>query len=395
MTGYSAAGRSGELVYYRDRKRLAWAFSVVYPLPPIAAIFLHAQTGNEFWFFLPMVLTFVLLPLVDAAVGEDRNNPPEEVVPQLEGDAYYRYLTYLVVPMHFGVLIVSAGWAATQSLSPWAFIVLAAVTGMTSGLAINTGHELGHKRSRFERFLAQVALAIPGYGHFSVEHNHGHHRYVATFEDPASARMGESIYRFAWREIPGAFRGAWNTEKTRLGRRERSVWHWRNEVLQSGSISLLTYAALVVAFGWLVLPFIVIHNLTAWWQLTSANYIEHYGLLRTRDTAGRLERCQPHHSWNSNHLVSNVALFHLQRHSDHHVHPTRRYQSLRHFPDLPSLPNGYFGCFLLAWVPWAWFRVMDPRLLALKHVGGDLSKVNIEPRARSAIVRRYATEADS
>jgi alkane 1-monooxygenase len=142
-----------------------------------------------------------------------------------------------------------------------------------------------------------------------------------------------------------------------------------------------------------MIPFLAIHNVMAWWQLTSANYVEHYGLLRMRDENGRVERCQPHHSWNSNHVFSNLVLFHLERHSDHHAHPLRRYQSLRHFPDLPTLPNGYFGSFLLAWVPPLWFRVMDPKLLALPHVAGDLDRVNLDPAKAAALRRRFGGDS--
>ena len=148
---------------------------------------------------------------------------------------------------------------------------------------------------------------------------------------------------------------------------------------------------MIAAFGWLMLPFLAIHNVVAWWQLTSANYVEHYGLLRERDpsTATGYESPKPHHSWNTNHLVTNLATFHLQRHSDHHAHPSRRYQCLRHFPDLPQLPSGYFGMFPLAYMPWAWFRVMDRRLLALPQVHGDLGRVNIDPKRRERLWARY------
>ena len=157
-------------------------------------------------------------------------------------------------------------------------------------------------------------------------------------------------------------------------------------MLQSYAITVVLQGALVVAFGWVMLPFLAIHNLVAWWQLTSANYVEHYGLLRQRDpsTATGYESPKPHHSWNTNHLVTNLATFHLQRHSDHHAYPSRRYQCLRHFDDLPQLPSGYFGMFVLAYLPWAWFRVMDKRLLALPQVRGDLSRVNLDPRRRQA-----------
>lgn len=392
MTGYTGVTSSGEAIHYVDKKRWFWLLSVAYPLQPLVSVWLHWRTGNEAWFLLPFFINYVVAPLLDWAIGEDTNNPPEEVVMQLDQDHYYRRLTYFVVPVHFLTLIVSAWYAATQPLSWWAFILLAAIAGMSAGLAINTGHELGHKNSKIEKLLARIVLAVSAYGHFSVEHNRGHHKDVSTPTDPASARMGESIFKFASREIPGAFRRAWQVEKERLTTRNKPVWHPSNPILQSYAMSVAIAAVLLAWLGWLVVPFLLIHHVLAYFQLTSANYIEHYGLLRDRDVKGRYERCQPHHSWNSNHVLSNLVLFHLERHSDHHTHPLRRYQSLRHFDDLPSLPNGYFGMYVLAYVPWAWFRVMDQRLMDLPHVNGDLDKVNIDPDAMPGIFLRWGRD---
>ncbi len=392
MKGYTGVLPNGEAIHYVDRKRWLWLLSVAYPLQPFVAIWLHASSGNELWFLLPLVSNYLIAPVLDWAIGEDRNNPPEEVVMQLDQDLYYRRLTYIVVPLHFITMLGAAWYAATQSLSWWAFAILAAVAGITAGFAINTGHELGHKNSKLEKTLAKIVLAVPAYGHFSLEHNRGHHKDVSTPSDPASARMGESIYKFAMREIPGAFRRAWQIENERLTSRGKPVWHPGNVILQSYAISAAISVGLLLLFGWKVIPFLVIHNVFAYWQLTSANYIEHYGLLRERDVKGRYERCQPHHSWNSNHILSNLVLFHLERHSDHHTHPLRRYQSLRHFDDLPSLPNGYFGMYVLAYIPWLWFRVMDKRLMALPHVQGDLDKVNIDPDAAGAIFLKWGRD---
>lgn len=383
MKGYTVTQDHGRADYYVDRKRWQWMWAVTAPLQPIGGITLHWYTGQEAWLALPLFISFVMLPLLDAVVGEDDSNPPTAAMAQLEADRYYRYLTYAIVPLHFAVLIACAWWAGTQDLSVFGFICLAIVAGVASGLSINTGHELAHKKPWFERLLAKLALAVPGYGHFWIEHNYGHHLNVATYEDPASARMGESIYRFALREIPGTLKQAWALERARLARRGRPPLHWDNQILQSLAITFVLQGGLIVTFGALMLPFLLLHNLTAWWQLTSANYVEHYGLKRCADRNGRPERCQPHHSWNSNHLPSNLVLFHLQRHSDHHTNPRRRYQALRHYEDLPTLPSGYPGCYLVAWIPPLWFQLMDPRLLALKHVAGDLSRLNLDP-SRSA-----------
>lgn len=392
MKGYTATLPDGAATHYVDHKRWFWAASVLFPLQPFIGIALHARTGNEFWLLLPFLLNYGLGPVIDWLLGEDRNSPPDAVIPKLERDTYYRRLTYIAVPMHFVTLFGVAWYAATQNLSWWAFLGLGAVAGLTAGLAINTGHELGHKNSRFEKWLAKIVLAIPAYGHFTIDHNLGHHRKVSTPEDPSSSRMGESIYKFARREMPGAFKEAWSIETDRLQRRNRSAWHPNNQILQSYAITLLITVALVAMFGWIMVPFLLLHHLLAWWGLTSANYVEHYGLLRRKDADGKYERCQPHHSWNSNHIYSNVVLFHLQRHSDHHANPLRRYQSLRHFDNLPELPNGYFGVYVLAYIPSLWFRVMDRRLLALPEVNHDLDRVNIDPDARAGLFLKYGRE---
>jgi alkane 1-monooxygenase len=351
-----------------------WSLSVFLPLVPILGIGLYFITGALWVLGLPLLISYILIPLLDWLLGADTNNPPEEIVPQLEQDQYYRRLTWITVPLHFVTLVAVAWFVSTQNIGNGWILLMAVTAGAYSGLGINTAHELGHKKEPFERILARIALAIPAYGHFCVEHNHGHHRYVATPEDPASARMGESIYKFALREIPGAFRRGWQVEAQRLGRRSLPVWSWHNEILQSYFGSLVLQGSLVVAFGWLMIPFLAVHNVWAWYQLTSANYIEHYGLLREKLNNGRYERCQPHHSWNANHIASNLLTFHLERHSDHHAYAARHYQSLRHYEDVPQLPSGYFGMFLLSYLPPLWRRVMDPKVLGL--VDGDMNRIN-------------------
>ena len=380
-------------IEYTDKERYLWISSLFMPLLPVLGIILYFIYGVEWMLAIPLLSSYFVIPFIDYALGSDTNNPPEEIVPQLEEDRYYRVLTWLTVPMHFLVLIVIAWFVGTQQISAISLIVLAITAGSYSGLGINTAHEMGHKKSKLERLLAKIVLAVPAYGHFCIEHNRGHHRDVATFEDPASARMGESIYSFVLREIPGAFKRGWIAEKDRLALLGKSEWSLHNDILQSYVLSIVLQGTLIVLFGWIMIPFLALHNVWAWYQLTSANYIEHYGLLRLKDANGRYERCQPHHSWNANYIFSNIVLFHLERHSDHHANPTRRYQSLRDFPDIPELPNGYYGMYLLAYVPWLWYRVMDKRVLALPHIQGDLSKVNIDPAKRDAIYARYGKAA--
>jgi alkane 1-monooxygenase len=389
---YTATPADGSAVHWRDRKRAWWALSVVFPLLPLLGLWAHHVTGWPVMLGVTLLISYGLLPLLDALVGEDENNPPEAVVPQLDADRYYRWLTWATVPLHFVALLACAWYVGTHDLSWWGVLLLAYVIGTDSGLGLNTAHELGHKHTALEQRLARLVLAVPAYGHFTVEHGKGHHRWVATPDDHASSRMGESIYRFALRELPGGVRRAWALEGERLRAAGLRVWGPHNTMLQSYAITLALQAGLVAAFGWVMVPFLLVHNAVAWWQLTSANYVEHYGLLRGRDpsTTTGYESPKPWHSWNTNHLVTNLVTFHLQRHSDHHANPGRRYQSLRHFPQLPQLPSGYFGMFVLAYVPAWWFKVMDPRLMALPQIQGDLSKVNVARHARAKLERQFA-----
>jgi alkane 1-monooxygenase len=348
---------------------------------------LMLASGQAWTLWLPALFFYVLAPLIDRWLGEDLSNPPESAVPALDADRYYRWITYLLVPVLWLSFIFSAWFVATQAL-PWhGLVAMVLICGSVGGFCINLGHELGHKNTALERWLAKIILAPSGYGHFSIEHNRGHHRDVATPIDPASSRMGESIYRFVLREMPGAFRRAWQLETDRLRQQRQAVWSLHNEILQPALITLLLWGGLMLWLGVELLPFLLSAAFWANFQLTSANYVEHYGLLRQEVSPGRYEPCQPHHSWNSNHMFSNWALFHLQRHADHHAHPLRRYQSLRHFDNLPRLPSGYFGMFSLAYIPPWWRHVMDPRLL--QTVGRDANRINFDPRQRQALIHRH------
>lgn len=378
---------------YRDRKRAAWLLSLAVPVligagGPLAMLAARHTAHAEAWLWAPVIFVYGIGPLLDLSLGADRSNPPDAAVPQLEADRYYRRVTYALVPLLWAMFVFAVWFQATHALSFAGRLALGITTGLVGGFGINVGHELGHKLGRFEKTLALIALAPTGYGHFSIEHNRGHHRDVATPQDPASSRMGESLYRFVLREMPGAFVRAWRLEAQRLELRGHTRWNVaHNEILQAGALTLALWAALVAWLGPQVLLFLLPVAFWANFQLTTANYVEHYGLLRACDAAGRPERCTPRHSWNSNHLFSNWALFHLQRHADHHAHPARRYQSLRHFDDAPQLPAGYFAMFLLAYCPPLWRRVMDARLLDV--VQRDPSRINFDPRQRQRLLARH------
>jgi alkane 1-monooxygenase len=374
---------------WRDPKRYAWLLGLIVPLLPFIAWGLVTLTGlGVFWFYGPF-LVFVIFPLLDLAIGMDAENPPDSIIKWLEQDRYYRWCTYAFIPLQYVGLVFACWLWADGGLSTVDSIGLALTMGMVSGIAINTAHELGHKRADLERWLSKVALAQSGYGHFFIEHNRGHHVRVATPEDPASGRLGEGFWAFLPRTVAGSLRSAWGLERARLERGGHSVWSIYNDILQAWAMTVVLFAGLTAVFGWAVLPYLVFQAVLGFCLLEVVNYLEHYGLLRQKREDGRYERCRPAHSWNSNNVASNVLLYHLQRHSDHHANPTRRYQALRHVEEAPQLPTGYAGMILLAVVPPLWRRVMDHRLL--DHYGGEVGRANIEPRAERRVLARYGT----
>jgi len=376
---------------WTDGKRYAWLLGIVVPLSPFFAWLYWTLTDfGGFWFLGP-ALVFVIFPLLDMAIGLDPTNPPDSVLKFLEQDRYYRWCTYVFIPIQYAGLVFACWMWSNGELTTLESIGLALTMGVVGGIAINTAHELGHKRAGSERWLSRVALAQTGYGHFFIEHNRGHHVRVATPEDPASSRLGESFWAFLPRTVSGSLRSAWEIEGTRLDRLGKPHLGIHNDILTAWAMTVGLFAVLAVAFGPIVLPYLVAQAVIGFSLLEVVNYLEHYGLLRQKKEDGRYERCRPEHSWNSNNVASNVLLYHLQRHSDHHANPTRRYQALRHVDEAPQLPTGYAGMIVLAWFPPLWRRVIDPILL--EHYGGDVTRCNVHPAKLGRVLERYGQSA--
>jgi alkane 1-monooxygenase len=376
---------------WTDGKRYAWLLGIIVPLSPFLAFFWVTVTGFGALWYLGPLLVFGLFPLLDMAIGLDRTNPPDSVLKFLEQDRYYRWCTYVFIPIQYAGLVFACWMWAYGDLSLAENIGLALTMAVVGGIAINTAHELGHKRANSEKWLSRVALAQTGYGHFFIEHNRGHHVKVATPEDPASSRLGEGFWAFLPRTVVGSLRSAWGIETARLDRLGKTHWGIHNDILSAWAMTVVLFGGLTLAFGPVVLPYLLVQAVIGFSLLEVVNYLEHYGLLRCKREDGRYERCLPAHSWNSNNVASNVLLYHLQRHSDHHANPTRRYQALRHVDEAPQLPTGYAGMIVLAWFPPLWRRVMDPRLLA--HYDGDVTKANIQPRKLGRVLERYGRAA--
>jgi alkane 1-monooxygenase len=376
---------------WTDPKRYAWMLATLIPLAPFIAYGLDQLIGYDIVYWLGPLLVFVIFPFLDHLIGVDSENPPDSILKWLEEDKYYRRVTYAWVPFQYAGLIFACYLWAYGDLTTLGDVGLALTVGVVNGIAIATAHELGHKRPNLERWLSKIALAPTLYGHFYIEHNRGHHVRVSTPEDPASSRFGENFYAFWPRTVWGSLKSAISLEKKRLDRVGTSFFSLKNDLINAWLLSVVLFVALTAAFGWVVLPYLLVQAVIGFSLLEVVNYLEHYGLLRQVKEDGRYERAQPKHSWNSNMVASNVFLFHLQRHSDHHAYPTRRYQALRHYDEAPELPEGYATMIVYALFPPIWRRVMDERLI--EHYGGDVTQLNLHPRKREKLLRKYGATA--
>jgi alkane 1-monooxygenase len=252
-------------------------------------------------------------------------------------------------------------------LGPLELVGATLSVGATTGaIGMAVAHELIHRRHGYARAFGAILLASVTYPHFAIEHVKGHHRHVGTPRDPATARLGESLYRFVPRSVVGGLISAWQIERLRLWEREAGTWSRHNVMLRYAALVLATYGAIAIVLGPLALALFAGQSLVAIAALEVINYIEHYGLLRKKSSAYEYERVKPEHSWDSPNRISNWMLMNLPRHSDHHLSAAKRYQSLELLTHAPRLPGGYGAMFLLALVPPLWFRVMDPRVAAAR-----------------------------
>ena len=349
---------------FKDKKRHLWLLGLAVPTIAMGGLagyqFGPKKTKKFFASFGPLFIHGVI-PTLDKLIGEDTANPPLDAIADLEADPYYARIV--------GTLV-----------------------GMVNGIAINTAHELSHKNGRLEHYLSHLALAPSGYNHFRIEHPYGHHRRVATPEDPASSQLGETFWKFLPRTVIGSFKSAIEIEKNRLERKKLPFFCKENELIHGWAMSAIYHAAMFSKFGVRSVPFQMTQAAYAITLFESVNYIEHYGLMRAKKANGQYERTMPEHSWNNNNVVTNLFLYQLQRHSDHHANPTRSFQTLRHFEDAPQLPAGYGAMILPAFIPSWWSKIMDDRVV--EHYKGNLEKINVYPKAKQKILEKYAEQAE-
>jgi alkane 1-monooxygenase len=343
----------------------ALPFGMSLLLAPVAVF--SALHGGWAVVLLPLV-TWYFFSFLDAILGQELNNAdPETAEGQL---TFYRAITLMWAPVQAALLFWMIWYVAGPGdahLGTLEKIVLFFGVGVITGtIGINYAHELMHQQNRVERGLGDILLAMVLYSHFRSEHLLVHHRYVATPRDPVTARYNEGFHRFFPRVLRQSFKSAFLAEKAMLARKDKP-WHaaenpfWTYWALQAACLGL----ALILG-GWVGLLLFLWQAFVAIWQLELVNYVEHYGLTRKHLGEGRYEHVQPRHSWNAAHKASNWLLINLQRHSDHHYKPSRRFPLLQTYTedDAPQLPYGYPIMTMAAMIPPVWRRVMNPRVRA-------------------------------
>lgn len=334
-------------------------------LPPLLLAAGQAVSLENLFAWGVPVVVFGIIPVLDLLLGKDALNPDEEVdVPKMNSEAFYRVITLGWVAGYAVLLVWSMLELASGQFSAIGGIGWVISIGIVGGLGINVAHELIHKDGKLETRAGGFLLSLVCYAGFKVEHLRGHHVHVSTPGDASSSRYNQSLYNFLPQAYLRNFLNAWKLEAQRLERKGEKAFSWRNELIWWYSISALVFVGFTVAFGWLGAAFFLVQSFIAFTLLEIVNYLEHYGLHRRKLDNGRYERTGPEHSWNSNYFLTNVFLFHLQRHSDHHAYAKRRYQVLRHHDIAPQLPAGYAAMIVLATIPPLWKRVMNPRVEA-------------------------------
>ncbi len=331
----------------------------VFSLP----VLVYISLMNTGWLtYLPLIEAFIIIPFLELLIKPDPTNLSDEESELASKTFTFDLLIYLIVPVHLFLLFTFFQTIGEAGLTLADKIGRTSAMGLSCGVfGINVAHELGHRKKRYEKFLAKILLLTSLYMHFFIEHNRGHHKRVSTPEDPSSARKGENLYRFWIRSVVFAYLSAWRLEADRLRKRNVPIVSIENEMLLFQIIQLTFIIAVWQFFGFQVMFFFLCAAVMGFLLLETVNYIEHYGLQRVRKASG-YERVMPRHSWNSDHHIGRMMLFELSRHSDHHYMASRKYQVLRHISESPQMPTGYPGMMMLALIPPIWFGLMNRKL---------------------------------
>jgi alkane 1-monooxygenase len=338
-------------------------------LSPLILYFgsIAAFAGKGLLCFAPLIYAWIIIPGIELLIKPDPSNLNEAEEEVARDSKVYDYILYFIVLLQIPTLFYFLYSMQDGTLTLADKIGRVSTMGLLCGtFGVNVGHELGHRIKPFEQVLARISLLSSLYMHFVIEHNKGHHKNVATPEDPSSARMGQPLYFFFFRSIVLTYVSAWKISLKEIQKQQKSFFGLSNEMLLFQVIQFTFVAIVFLLFGWKITLYFLAAAMMGILLSEMVNYIEHYGLERKQIAEGKYERAMPEHSWNSNHVIGRLMLFELSRHSDHHYLASRKYQVLRHHQYAPQMPTGYPGMMILSLLPPAWFYVMDPRVRKIK-----------------------------
>jgi len=316
-----------------------------------------------------LLILHTVIILGDFIVGEDRLNPTEKQSKELADSIYFKIPLYAaaIVDWMFFFWVINHLSKQPFDLVYWIIMLITAGFAHTTNFAV--AHELCHKHDSFDRFVSVISLTKMLYTHFFIEHQYGHHKNVATPKDPATARLGETLYQFLPRSIVGSYLSAWDIEKRRLLEIEECSTHWhpKNRMIWY-TLSYPAFLGIIYAmFGFAGMMASAGVAFMAVILLETINYTEHYGLERKEIAPGEYEKVSIEHSWNAPHRISNYLLFKIQRHSDHHENAYKPYQTLTTYDKSPLLPGGYSFCMMMAFYPYFWFKIINPLAISYKE----------------------------
>ena len=310
--------------------------------------------------YLAVIYTFIFIPLLEIIVKRSNEKYTENEISNRLLDPFFDILLYLNIPLVFSIFFFSLNkLTLASSISDLIGIILSTSIVMATN-GINVGHELGHRKSIFSRTCSKLLYLPCQYMHFYIEHNYGHHINVATPEDPATAKYKQNLYSFWLTSVFRTYLSAWKIQLKLLKISKKGFLSIKNDMIFYTIFQFIFLILIFSYFGLYITLLSIIMSIISFLFLETINYVEHYGLLRKKESNGRYERVKPHHSWNSNHTIGRIVLYELTRHSDHHFKSSKKYQVLESIEDCPHLPYGYPTSILLSLIPPIWFKIMNP-----------------------------------
>jgi alkane 1-monooxygenase len=341
-------------------KDLKYLAALTIPLSAIVSISI-----SGYWSYFTLVYAFVIIPMLELILPLDAANFDAKTKERKAVTILFDWMLYANIPIVFGLLGYFLWSVTSQEYAIYELLGLLFSMGIVLGTnGINVAHELGHRLKTKERFLGKLLLLPSLYMHFYIEHNFGHHVNAATKEDPATALYDQTVYSFWITSVSRQFIKAWKIQRALLKSERDGVFSVKNDMLWYTVFEVLYLATIYALFSFEGLLFAVGAGVIGFLLLETVNYIEHYGLLRSKLPSGRYERVQEIHSWNSNHVLGRIVLYELTRHSDHHYISSKKYQLLDNHSGSPQMPYGYPTSMVLSLLPPLWFKIMNPLIPA-------------------------------